>query len=130
MGSAYLVYRPTQVFRLLAAALLGPALVLAVRYLYIAAFLGDGRGHLHSVVASGVLATCGVLLMAAGFLAHLLAINRRLLEEIRYIERSRQYAAGRSCDRPPAESETLPTHTDILTVETYHGSRRLSATHA
>ncbi len=130
MGSAYLVYRPTQVFRLLAAALFGPALVLAVRYLYIAAFLGDGRGHLHSVIASGVLATCGVLLMAAGFLAHLLAINRRLLEEIRYIERSRQYAAGRQPDRPPTERDALPTGVDILTTETYHGPRRMSATHS
>lgn len=86
--SAYVIYSPTRIFGVAAALFLVPGAFLALRYLY---FLsqGNGLGHVQSVIASGVLAMCGVFMLAIGVLAHLLAINRRLLEEARYLLRSR-----------------------------------------
>ena len=52
--------------------------------------IGEGAGHVQSVIAAGVLALCGVFAIAIAVLAHLLAINRRLLEELRYLQRRRQ----------------------------------------
>lgn len=86
--SAYLIYRPVKIFWLLSAIFLFAGAVLAVRYLVLAYVLGS-IGHVQSVIASGVLALSGVFMAAFGIAAHLLAINRRLLEEIRYLERSR-----------------------------------------
>lgn len=90
--STYLVYRPVRAFGLLAACFLTPALFLAVRYLVYFA-LGEGQGHVQSVIASGVLATCGFLTLGMGIVAHLLGVNRRLLEELRFLARR-----GRSGD--------------------------------
>lgn len=90
MLSVYLIYRPTKIFNVLAGVFLVPALVLALRYLYLAFLIGNGKGHVQSVIASGVLAVCGVFMLAMGVVAHLLAINRRLLEEVRYLSRARR----------------------------------------
>ena len=87
--ATWVTYRPAKAFGLLSALFLIPAAVLAVRYLaFVAA--GEGAGHVQSVIASGVLAVCGVLTASMGVVAHLLGVNRRLLEEIRYLERKRR----------------------------------------
>jgi glycosyltransferase involved in cell wall biosynthesis len=86
--ATYVVYSPARLFGWLAALFLLPGGVLAARYAYFAS-IGEGTGHVQSVIASGVLAVCGVFAIAIAVLAHLLAINRRLLEELRYLQRSR-----------------------------------------
>ena len=86
--SAYLIYRPVRIFGLLSAIFLTAGAALAIRYLWLAYILGS-IGHVQSVIASGVLALSGVFMAAFGVAAHLLAINRRLLEELRYLERLR-----------------------------------------
>jgi glycosyltransferase involved in cell wall biosynthesis len=98
---AYTIYRPTRLFGALAVLFLLPATVLAARYLVFLG-LGEGKGHVQSVIASGVLAISGLFMIAIGVLAHLLAINRRLLEEIRYIGRRR----GRVGSALPAGAES------------------------
>lgn len=99
--SAYLIYRPTKIFGLIALLFLIPALLLAGRYLVLAA-MGFGKGHVQSVIASGVLAVCGVFMLAIGVVAHLLAINRRLLEELRYLLRARRPRGESDGERPPS----------------------------
>jgi glycosyltransferase involved in cell wall biosynthesis len=84
--ATYLVYRPVRAFGVLAAIFFVPAVFLAVRYLIYAA-LGEGTGHVQSVIASGVLAICGFLTLGLGVVAHLLGVNRRLLEELRFLAR-------------------------------------------
>lgn len=86
MLATYMIYRPVQVFGLLAAAMLIPGAALALRYLWFMS-QGQGAGHIQSVIASGVLAVCGFLMVGLAVLGHLLAINRRLLEELRYQQR-------------------------------------------
>ncbi len=93
----YLIYRPTPIFGALAALFFVPSFVLAVRYLLYAA-AGEGKGHVQSVIASGVLGICAVFMLAIGVVAHLLAVNRRLLEEIRYLEHARRIRETRRRD--------------------------------
>jgi glycosyltransferase involved in cell wall biosynthesis len=85
--SVYLIYRPIRLFTWLAVLFLAPGLLLAVRYLYLAG-IGEGRGHVQSVIVGGALVVCGIFMLAVATVAHLLAINRRLLEELRYLHRS------------------------------------------
>ncbi len=87
MAGAYVVYRPVRIFGLLSAVFLLPGIFLAIRYL-VFMLTGSGRGHVQSVIAAGVLVLGGIFMLAIGILAHLLAMNRRLLEELRYLERS------------------------------------------
>jgi hypothetical protein len=89
MLATYMIYRPVQVFGLLASLMLVPGAVLAARYLWFMA-RGEGAGHVQSVIASGVLAICGFLMIGLAVLGHLLAINRRLLEDLRYQQRLRR----------------------------------------
>lgn len=103
MLATYMIYRPVQVFGLLAAALLIPGSILAARYLWFM-WQGAGAGHIQSVIASGVLAVCGFLMIGLAVLGHLLAINRRLLEELRYQQRK---AAGVAAP-PQPEIRTRP----------------------
>lgn len=93
---AYLIYRPTRLFSLLSLFFLLPAAGLAFRYLYFMG-IGEGTGHIQSVILAGVLCLAGVFSLAIGILAHLLGINRRLLEELRLDQKRRSLTD----DEPP-----------------------------
>jgi glycosyltransferase involved in cell wall biosynthesis len=84
IATVYLMYRPAQVFGVLAAAALVPGLALGVRYLVLME-LGEGRGHTQSLIASAIFCLTGIFFAAVGIIGHLLAVNRRLLEELRYL---------------------------------------------
>ena len=100
--STYVIYRPTRIFGGLAVAFLVPGFLLAVRYLVLAS-MGAGKGHIQSVIASGVLGVCGVFMLAIGIVAHLLRINRQLLEELRY-----RHLVRREDERPPEDGPERP----------------------
>jgi glycosyltransferase involved in cell wall biosynthesis len=88
MLMVYLIYRPTHVFGVLCIGFLIPGLGFGVRYLYLM-WIGSGTGHVQSVIACAILILCSVFMAAIGVIAHLLSINRRLLEELRYRGRCR-----------------------------------------
>jgi glycosyltransferase involved in cell wall biosynthesis len=122
MLSVYLIYRPARIFGALALGFFAPGAVLALRYLALMA-TGEGKGHVQSVIASGVLGLCAVFMAAIGIVAHLQSINRRLLEEIRYLERSRRV---RERFGPPPGDDPAPTpprdhRAYLLTGEGAHG---------
>ncbi len=77
----YTMYRPLRVFSLIGGVLLTVGLILAVRYLVYVA-LGEGKGHVQSVIISGVLLNLGFVVMMIGILADLASANRRLIEEV------------------------------------------------
>ncbi len=91
----YLIYRAHWLFGALSAALLLPGLALVVRYLYFMG-AGVGTGHVQSVVACAIFLLSGMFTSLIGVVAHLLSINRRLLQEVRYLLRSRR--AGGDAD--------------------------------
>jgi len=80
----FVVYKPFRFFMTIAAILFGLGLLLGLRFLYFY-FIGNGEGHLQSVVLSGVLMGMGFQTGLIAFVADLLAVNRRLMEEVRYI---------------------------------------------
>jgi hypothetical protein len=46
--------------------------------------LGEGAGHIQSVILSGVLIGISFQMILVAFIADLLGVNRKLLEEIQY----------------------------------------------
>ena len=47
-------------------------------------FSGDGHGHVQSLILSSILIGIGFQTIMFAFVADLLAVNRRLLEELQY----------------------------------------------
>jgi len=78
----YTIYRPLRFFLFLAALIGLPGLILFLRFLFMYA-TGYGAGYIQSLTIGTALLTVSVLLCLAGFLADLISVNRRLLEEIR-----------------------------------------------
>ncbi len=86
--SVYTVYRPAHFFGWVSIAFTLPGLALGSRFLFLA-YRGEGMGHIQSLIACAILILCGVFMLAVGVIAHLQKINRQLLEEVRFLLRSR-----------------------------------------
>jgi glycosyltransferase involved in cell wall biosynthesis len=110
LAAVYTIYRPARVFGGSAALCLSAGLVLSLRYL-ILVISGEGRGHVQSVIAAGVLALASLIFCIAGLLAHLLAVNRRLLEEICFRARIQSLSGG-GCEGRIKVSHNLRYETD------------------
>ena len=81
------VYKSFQFFMSIAAILFGLGFLLGLRYLFFY-FGGNGDGHIQSVILAGVLMGMGFQTALIAFVADLLSVNRKLLEEQR-LERMR-----------------------------------------
>ena len=80
---SYTMYRPLRVFTILGTLLLLGGLGWGVRFLYFY-FIGQGSGHLQSVVLSAVLLIVGFQVLLIGLVADLISFNRKILEELLY----------------------------------------------
>lgn len=80
---SYTMYRPLRVFSILGGLFILFGLGLAGRFLYFY-FIGQGSGHIQSVVLSGVLLIVGFQVILIGLVADLMGFNRKILEEILY----------------------------------------------
>ena len=85
----FVIYRPFRFFAVIGACLFGLGLLIGFRYLFFF-FMGEGRGHVQSLVLAGALLVMGFQTFLVAFLADLLAANRRLLEDVRYLARRNQ----------------------------------------
>jgi glycosyltransferase involved in cell wall biosynthesis len=79
----FVIYRPFRTFGTIGAGFLTAGLLLGFRYLYFV-LIGEGEGHIQSVILSGVLLIVGFQTLLIAFVADLQAANRKLLEDIRY----------------------------------------------
>lgn len=79
----FIIYQPFRFFGSIGAIISVAGLLLGMRFLYYY-LLGDGQGHIQSVILSGVLLGIGFQTILVAFLAELLSANRKLLEDIRY----------------------------------------------
>jgi len=79
----FVVYKPFRFFLTIGLIIFGLGLLLAVRFLYYW-FIGEGRGHVQSVVLSGVLMGMGFQTVLIAFIADLLSVNRKIIEDIQY----------------------------------------------
>ncbi len=79
----FATYRPMLFFWLLGTIFMLAGLAAGVRFLVYAA-IGQGSGHIQSVTFTALCVILGFLLFMLGFLADLMATNRRLLERIEW----------------------------------------------
>ncbi|MCU7892954.1 MAG: glycosyltransferase family 2 protein [Candidatus Thiodiazotropha sp. (ex Ustalcina ferruginea)] len=79
----FVVYKPFRFFLAIGLALFSMGLILGLRFLYFYLF-GDGQGHIQSVVLAGVMMGIGFQTFLVAFVADLLSVNRKLLEEVQY----------------------------------------------
>jgi len=102
MFRVYVLYQPLKFFLSLSAAFVATSLVLFARFLWIMTTTPGQPGHVQSVIVAGALAVIGFLVAAIGVLADLIAMNRRLLEEIVMNTRTMNLRQGRRRKEDPA----------------------------
>jgi len=80
---AYTMYRPLRVFSTIGGLLILAGMILALRFLYFY-IIGQGGGHIQSVILSAILLIIGFQILLIGLLADLISGNRKILEEVLY----------------------------------------------
>ncbi len=75
----YTMYKPLRVFLVMGLIMLAVGVLPIVRFLYFYA-IGDGQGHIQSLVLGGTLVVLGVVTLLIGLLADLINFNRKLME--------------------------------------------------
>lgn len=78
----FVVYKPFRFFMSIALILFSLGFLIGLRFLYFW-LSGDGGGHIQSVILASVLIGMGFQTGLIAFIADLLAVNRKLLEEIK-----------------------------------------------
>ncbi len=78
----FVIYRPFRFFGILGAVLFGAGFLIGLRFLWYY-FIGQGDGHIQSLILAGALLVMGFQTLLVAFIADLLAANRKLLEDIR-----------------------------------------------
>jgi glycosyltransferase involved in cell wall biosynthesis len=90
----FVIYRPLFFFFSFAGVLAVPGFLLGVRFLYLYA-LGDGVGHVQSLILASLLCTLSALAVMCGLLAELISVNRKLLERVLQSHRSAEMSRVR-----------------------------------
>ena len=79
----FVVYKAFRFFMSVGITFFSIGLLAGIRYLYYY-FSGDGAGHVQSVILSAIFLGIGFQTILTAFLADLLAVNRRLMEDVQY----------------------------------------------
>lgn len=80
---AYALYRPLRVFVMAGALAIFAGLLLGLRFLYFYA-IGQGDGHVQSLILTAVLLIIGFQTLLIGLVADLVGANRKITEELLY----------------------------------------------
>ena len=81
------LYKPLKIFSIVAGVFLGAGAVLGLRFLGFYLFGTNPGGHIQSLILAAILIVIGFQTLLIALLADLVAINRRLLEEMKLRER-------------------------------------------
>jgi glycosyltransferase involved in cell wall biosynthesis len=79
----FVVYKAFRFFMSVGLFTSGIGFLAGLRFLYYY-MIGDGGGHLQSLILASILLGVGFQTMLTAFLADLLAVNRRLMEDVQY----------------------------------------------
>jgi len=104
----YAMFEPLKFFSYVSAAFILPGIFLGLRYLYFREVLGEGQGHIQSVVLAGVFLNLGFMIFLIGLVADINASSRRLIEEVLY--RQRVLDDRLSAEAKKREREHQETH--------------------
>jgi len=89
------LYNPLRIFLRIGAIPIAAGLALLARFLYFYVTDLSPAGHVQSLIVAVILVVIGALVWVVGIVADLIAVNRRLLEEILERQRERSAADGR-----------------------------------
>ena len=101
----FVVYKAFRFFMSVGLTALSLGLCGGVRFLYYY-LTGDGSGHVQSLILSSILLGVGFQTVLTAFLADLLAVNRRLMEDVQY--RVKKMESFVSADHEPGGRGTPP----------------------
>jgi hypothetical protein len=79
----FVVYRPFRFFAVTGGVVLMLGVLLGIRFLYFYA-TGEGGGHVQSLILAALLSAIGVQTILVAFLADLISVNRKLLEQLKH----------------------------------------------
>ena len=88
MARIVILYNPLRIFLILGSIPVGLGVALLVRFLWFYVTGNSPAGHIQSLILAVILVVIGALIWLAGILSDLIAVNRRLLEEV--VERQRR----------------------------------------
>lgn len=77
----FIIYRPFRFFAIIGGSIFIVGLALLARFLYLY-IIDQGTGHIQSLIISSILVITGFQTFLFGILADLLAINRKLIEDV------------------------------------------------
>jgi hypothetical protein len=87
----FVVYRPFRFFVTIGIVLFSAGFFIGLRFLYYY-FFGSGTGaYIQSLILASILLGIGFQTILVGFLADLLSVNRRLMEDIQYRLKRSEY---------------------------------------
>ena len=86
MVRIFIIYRPFRFFSFVGGFVFLLSAILALRFMYFY-LTGDGSGHIQSLILCAILAIVSFLCALLAIISDLLAINRKLLEDVQYMIR-------------------------------------------
>jgi len=89
----FVVYKPFRFFFTVGLILFGSGFLIGLRYLYYY-FTTGGAGHIQSLILAAILLGMGFQTIMVAFLADLLSVNRKLMEEVQYRLRKSDLKVG------------------------------------
>ncbi len=85
----FVVYKPFRFFMTLGLTFFSIGFLIGLRFLYYY-FTGNGAGHIQSLILASVLLGIGFQTILMAFVTDLLAVNRKLLEDVKYLNRKNE----------------------------------------
>lgn len=95
----FMTYRPFYFFCVPGAVSLGLGLLVGLRFVYFFA-IGDGGGHVQSLILCALLLSVGFLLVITGLVTDLISANRKLLEDLDWRLKRMELSARQASDLP------------------------------
>ena len=90
----FVVYKPFRFFLIVGAIVLILGCLLGFRFLYYY-FTSGGGGHIQSLILASILIGSGFQVILTAFLADLLSVNRRLMEDLQHRVKKAEYSTHR-----------------------------------
>ena len=101
----YAMYEPLKVFGLIGLVVFGGGLAVSLRFVYFY-FIGEGLGHVQSLIFAAVLLIVGFQIALIGLVADVISGNRKLLEDLLYRVRRMEVRQGAPADTArPADTD-------------------------
>ena len=87
---AFMMYKPMRFFNAVGAIIMTCGVALGIRFL-VYLFIGEGTGHIQSLILTSMLILVGFQTFLIGLQADLIAANRKLIEDVQYHVRKMDY---------------------------------------